>query len=282
MAKISTYPQPTPPQLSDYVIGTDISDLLMTKNFLLSDILTLATTTNQFVTIVGAQTITGSKTFDYGTTTGVVAPVIINLPNQTQTLVSPDALLININGQTPSSTPGSISGVNVQAYLLDNICYNADLYSNAGASVGIRIASKDSHSGLFFDFRKVITSPASDISRFSLTNSGNLQVTCDSGTAFSATAGSLNSDKAVVGSAYIGTAIEGSTYGGTAVSGTSTSLGIGVKAVGQGSTSIALLSDGKVKAQNLPTYANNAAAISGGLTVDYLYKTSTGELRIVV
>lgn len=53
MAKISIYPQPTPPQLGDYVIGTDISDLLMTKNYLLSDIITLATTTNQFVTVVG-------------------------------------------------------------------------------------------------------------------------------------------------------------------------------------------------------------------------------------
>lgn len=32
----------------------------------------------------------------------------------------------------------------------------------------------------------------------------------------------------------------------------------------------------------LPTYANNAAAVSGGLTANMLYKTSTGELRIVV
>ncbi len=32
----------------------------------------------------------------------------------------------------------------------------------------------------------------------------------------------------------------------------------------------------------LPTYANNAAAISDGLIVDDMYKTSTGELRIVV
>lgn len=63
MAKISTYPQPTPPQLSDYVIGTDISDALMTKNFLLSDILNLATTTGQFVTVAEAQTVTGLKTF---------------------------------------------------------------------------------------------------------------------------------------------------------------------------------------------------------------------------
>lgn len=81
MAKISTYPQPTPPQLGDYVIGTDISDLLMTKNYLLSDIITLATTTNQFVTIVGAQTITGSKTFTLpiiGSITGNAATVTTN------------------------------------------------------------------------------------------------------------------------------------------------------------------------------------------------------------
>ena len=154
MAKISTYPQPTPPQLSDYVIGTDISDLLMTKNFLLSDIITLATTTNQFVTIVGAQTITGSKTFDYGTTTGVFAPVIINLPAQTQPSFSPDALLIQINGQVPTTTPGSIGGVNVQAHLLDNVCYYGDLLSDSGNSVGIKIISEDPHSGNFLEFLK--------------------------------------------------------------------------------------------------------------------------------
>lgn len=33
---------------------------------------------------------------------------------------------------------------------------------------------------------------------------------------------------------------------------------------------------------NLPTYANNAAAVTGGLSVNDVYKTSTGELRIVV
>jgi hypothetical protein len=32
----------------------------------------------------------------------------------------------------------------------------------------------------------------------------------------------------------------------------------------------------------LPTYANNAAAITGGLVTNDMYKTSTGELRIVV
>jgi hypothetical protein len=32
----------------------------------------------------------------------------------------------------------------------------------------------------------------------------------------------------------------------------------------------------------LLTYANNAAALSGGLTVGSLYKTATGEVRVVV
>lgn len=40
--------------------------------------------------------------------------------------------------------------------------------------------------------------------------------------------------------------------------------------------------NGTVRLQGLPTYANNAAAITGGLVVDDVYKTSTGELRIVI
>ena len=37
-----------------------------------------------------------------------------------------------------------------------------------------------------------------------------------------------------------------------------------------------------LKLTALPTYANNAAAITGGLSAGDVYKTSTGELRIVV
>ena len=40
--------------------------------------------------------------------------------------------------------------------------------------------------------------------------------------------------------------------------------------------------NGTVRLQGLPTYANNAAAIAGGLVADDVYKTATGELRIVV
>lgn len=39
---------------------------------------------------------------------------------------------------------------------------------------------------------------------------------------------------------------------------------------------------GAVRLQSLPAYVNNAAAIAGGLTNGDVYKTATGELRIVV
>jgi len=35
------------------------------------------------------------------------------------------------------------------------------------------------------------------------------------------------------------------------------------------------------KAYNLPTYADNAAAVAGGLRVGELYKTATGEVMVV-
>jgi hypothetical protein len=37
-----------------------------------------------------------------------------------------------------------------------------------------------------------------------------------------------------------------------------------------------------LKLTALPIYANNAAALAGGLVADDVYKTATGELRIVV
>lgn len=39
---------------------------------------------------------------------------------------------------------------------------------------------------------------------------------------------------------------------------------------------------GTFRLQGIPVYANNAAAITGGLVVNDVYKTATGELRIVV
>lgn len=54
MAKISTYPFPSAPSLSDYVIGTDTADSLNTKNFMISDIIALGGAT--YVPYTGATT----------------------------------------------------------------------------------------------------------------------------------------------------------------------------------------------------------------------------------
>ena len=42
MARISTYPGPSSPSLSDKLIGTDVNDMLMTKNFTIGDIISVA------------------------------------------------------------------------------------------------------------------------------------------------------------------------------------------------------------------------------------------------
>lgn len=87
MAKISVYPIIAAPILDDTVIGTDIAGSNATKNFLLSDIITLATTTGQFVTKVGvtlptyannAAAISGGLAVDsiYKTSTGEVRIVV--------------------------------------------------------------------------------------------------------------------------------------------------------------------------------------------------------------
>lgn len=65
---------------------------------------------------------------------------------------------------------------------------------------------------------------------------------------------------------------------------------IGYAAIGNGNDTVTLGNDsvvqtilkGKLTAAFLSTYANNADAITGGLSVNDIYKTATGELRIVV
>jgi len=42
-----------------------------------------------------------------------------------------------------------------------------------------------------------------------------------------------------------------------------------------------ILGNGNIEMTSVPTYADNSAAVSGGLAVGTLYKTSTGTLMIV-
>lgn len=55
MAKISTYPGPSSPSLSDMLIGTDVNDMLMTKNFTISDIISVSGSST-YVPYTGATT----------------------------------------------------------------------------------------------------------------------------------------------------------------------------------------------------------------------------------
>ena len=77
MAKISTYPEPTPPNLDDFLLGTDISDYNNTKNFQIADILvllggTFLTFANNSAAITGGLSV-GSL---YKTATGEVRIVV--------------------------------------------------------------------------------------------------------------------------------------------------------------------------------------------------------------
>ena len=135
MAKISTYPQPTPPQLSDYVIGTDISDLLMTKNFVLSDMLnlflpeiTLQKVVNAGNTIVVPTTV--SKGIDItlaNESTVYQNGISVTIPTQTGVYPTyqpaPDAFVANINGQTPGTLIGSVVGFLANAAGEDNYSF---------------------------------------------------------------------------------------------------------------------------------------------------------------
>lgn len=44
----------------------------------------------------------------------------------------------------------------------------------------------------------------------------------------------------------------------------------------------ATINELKTILKDMDTYANNAAAVAGGLSVGDIYKTATGEVRIVV
>jgi hypothetical protein len=183
MAKISTYPQPTPPQLSDYVIGTDISDLLMTKNFVLSDMLnlflpeiTLQKVVNAGNTIVVPTTV--SKGIDItlaNESTAFQNGISVTIPAQTGIYPTyqpaPDAFVANINGQTPGTLIGSVVGFLASAANDDNVGFFADLTATSGTSRGFETSSFDAHTGDYFIARKYTLGVNSTV--FKVANNGD-------------------------------------------------------------------------------------------------------------
>ena len=61
-----------------------------------------------------------------------------------------------------------------------------------------------------------------------------------------------------------------------------TELGNAARRIGNTHTNALVVYGNTLTLSGLPTFANNAAAVSGGLAVGRVYKTATGELRIVV
>lgn len=113
MAKISTYPDVTPPALDDYLIGTDVSSSDATKSFVIADVLALGAsnaykvytcTLNQsgtsapiaspiFYNNIGTITWTRFAAGDYiGTLTGP------NIFTANKTLCIPDRTIIRSGG----------------------------------------------------------------------------------------------------------------------------------------------------------------------------------------
>ena len=93
-----------------------------------------AYTTKNFQVVLGNDQITetvlrSEVLINYGTpsSSGPASGLRVTVPLQTQTNISPDALLVRINGQTPTTTPGFIGGVVVEADGADNAPFFATM-----------------------------------------------------------------------------------------------------------------------------------------------------------
>ena len=62
MAKISVYPDATPPALDDYLVGTDVSNSDATKSFVIADVLNLAVAPYKEYVAILTQTGTSAPT----------------------------------------------------------------------------------------------------------------------------------------------------------------------------------------------------------------------------
>jgi len=77
------------------------------------------------------------------------------------------------------------------------------------------------------------------------------------------------------------TFINSTATSGTVLSVTGDTNGTALEVTNTDNSQLALdVVDGFIKFQNLPVYANEAAAVTGGLATGVVYQTATGELRI--
>jgi len=117
MAKISTYPLPTPPSSEDLLIGTDISDANNTKNFKITDVLALTNKGSFFST--QTQTAASANT-----------AYPIRLEN-TDTDIT--------NGFTVNSGTNGVSRITANADGAYNLAFSAQINKTTGGEASIDI-----------------------------------------------------------------------------------------------------------------------------------------------
>jgi len=117
LAKISSYPVVSSPTLSDYVIGTDINNSLNTKNFLLSDILSLAGSVVSLEDLVdvSAQSPSNNDIIAYSSSTSLWEKTTISgalgyVPENTSNKGVP-------SGYAPLSSIGKVDAIYLPSYV---------------------------------------------------------------------------------------------------------------------------------------------------------------------
>jgi len=106
--------------------------------------------------------------------------IAINVPLQTgypypTYNASPDAIIVNINGQDPEYAPGFVGGVVVNASNAENVAFLANLNSSSQYSSGLMIKSYDAHAGNYFQATKSIAGVSNGV--FYVANNGSTHAT---------------------------------------------------------------------------------------------------------
>ena len=320
MSKISTYDNASPVTLSDRLIGTSVgaTPANATKNFLVSDLLALfegnitledvlvAGNTSTTAMILGGSLRINSGLLDATGGLGTSGQALLSTGTTvswgeptTSKVSLPVRYLENVTLGDPVYIAGYNSGQNIQEVRkADSADPNkmpaiglADAsYSQNTNGTAIMIGGIDT-----IDLSGIVPAPTVGSVLYVSNGGGGLVSVPPVGTSLIQNVG-IVSKTGVSGEVEV-TAIgranalpnftpEGVSYGlSTGVPAFSSLLRYNEDNNTQGATTFVgrtTLSTQLLKLPGLPTYADNAAALAGDLVADDVYKTATGEVRIVV
>jgi len=183
MTKISQYPEIAIPDFNDLLIGTDVENSNVTKNFTIQSIVDLTTIpTLQQVTDVGNDIVVDANVAEgvnitlSNNSTVYQNGIIVTVPAQTgeypQYNPAPDAFIAYLNGQNPGTLAGNPVGFISDMSGADNYGFIAQLNANASNSVGYLSRSYDTHTGNLYEGIKIIGGTPSEV--FKVDNDGDI------------------------------------------------------------------------------------------------------------